>query len=356
MGNQNTNGNPQVRWSDRTTATSAFQDAPAGMALEHMIQLANLAGADPWFCVPVRADDDYVRNFARMVLTRLDRRRKVYIEYGNEIWNQSFPYIVDGAWMTAEARRIGLPLGPGDDGSDMIYRLRYQVLRSRQIFESFQREMDALGIDRRRLVRVIASQAGYFDRIEQTLDYRFPDGSRAYQHADALGVAPYFAPFASPEQSDLAENRWSADQILDFAECAASLPERAPAFCARIPHDPVAPMMRRDAEIARRRGLRLLGYEGGQHMLAGNGHLPFAEKLKAVNRAPRMKAVYARYLETWRACGGELMFLVNYVQPYGLGYWGMLERQDQPIGEAPKMSAAVEFASRQAPWWKDPWP
>ena len=75
----------------------------------------------------------------------------------------------------------------------------------------------------------------------------------------------------------------------------------------------------------------------------------------AVNRSPRMKAIYARYLDAWRDGGGELMFLVNYVQRYGRsGYWGMLERQDQPLSDAPKMQAALEFMARRPRWWGAP--
>jgi hypothetical protein len=161
----------------------------------------------------------------------------------------------------------------------------------------------------------------------------------------------------SPQQEALAENEWSVDQILDFAECAASAPEGRPRFCAGMPYDPIAPVIQKDKEIAVARGLRLLGYEGGQHMLAVNGHAAFVDKLAAVNRAPRMKQVYAKYLDTWRRAGGELMFLVSFVQGYGrFGYWGMLERQDEPVADAPKLGASLEFIARQPRWWTDPWP
>lgn len=357
FGNQKTNGNLQVHWSDRTRPTAVFQDTDAGIAVEYMVQLSNVTANDAWFCIPPRADDDYVRNFARMVFTRLDADRKVYVELGNEIWNESPPYGDDGRWMAEQARRLKIPLNSDDDRSDMTLRLRYQVYRSRQIFEIFQAEMKGLKIDPRRLVRVLASQAAFLDRIRFTLDYKFPDGSLGYQHADALAVAPYFGGLWEDKEAELAENTWSIDQILDYAECSVADPARAPPRCAKIPFEPVAKMILGDWELARARGLRLVGYEGGEHMVAWNGHPDFIEKLATVNRAPRMKAIYNTYLNTWRDNGGELLFLLGYVQSYGKhGYWGMLERQDEPLASAPKFAAALEFTSRQPAWWADPWP
>jgi hypothetical protein len=357
FGNQKTNGNMQVHWSDRTTPSAVFQDADGGVALEYMVQLSNVSRTDPWFCIPPRADDDYVRNFARTLFKGLDADRKVYVELGNEIWNESPPYGEDGRFMSQEARRLKIPLAAGDDPSDMTLRLRFQVHRSRQIFEIFQNEMKIQKVDPRRLVRVISSQAAFLDRVAFTLDYTFPDGSRAYQHADALAVAPYFAGLWNEKEADLAENVWSVDEILDYADCWVSDPARPPAKCAKIPFEYIAKTIRGDWKIAKARGLRLLGYEGGQHMVAWNGHPAFIDKLAIVNRSPRMKGIYTKYLDAWRDNGGELLFLLGYVQTFGRhGYWGLLERQDQPLAETPKFAAALQFMAKQPGWWADPWP
>jgi hypothetical protein len=354
-GTQKTTGSLQTHWSDRTKPTDIFQDADGGVALEYLVQLANETATDPWFCIPPRADDDYIHNFARTVFSRLDPDRKVYVEYGNEIWNTSYPYNVDGEWMTQQARKRKTPLSPGDDGSDMTYRLRYQVYRSREIFDIFRQEMNALHVDQKRFVRVLSSQSSYFDRIRFTLDYKFPDGTLGYQHADALAVAPYFGGLWTDKESALAENSWSVNDILDYLDCSVSDPDNARAVCPRIPHESVVAAIRADKELARSRHLRLLGYEGGQHMVAWNGHPAFIQKLAMVNRSPRMKEIYTKYLETWRLNGGELMFLLNFVQAYGKsGYWGALERQDQPIGEAPKFDAAIRFIAARPRWWNDP--
>jgi hypothetical protein len=357
FGNQKTNGSLQMHWSDRTKPTAVFQDADGGVALEYMVQLANISKTDPWFCIPPRADDEYVRRFARTVFSLLEPDRKAYIELGNEIWNESPPYSDDGNFMSQEARRLKIPLNEGDDMSDMTTRLRYQVFRSRQIFEIFQSEMKSLKVDSHRLVRVISSQASFFDRIKFTLDYKFPDGSRAYQHADALGVAPYFAGLWEEKESKLAANVWSVDQILDYADCSVSDSRDVPAACAKIPFESIAKTILGDWNLAKERGLRLLGYEGGQHMVAWNENPSFIEKLAKANRSPRMKGIYTKYLNAWRNNGGELLFLFNYVQKFGKdGTWGLKERQDQPLAETPKFAATLQFMAKERRWWVDPWP
>jgi hypothetical protein len=58
-----------VNWADRRHLADDTQTG--GVALEHMIQLANVVGASPWFCMPYAASDDYVRNFALTVLATL---------------------------------------------------------------------------------------------------------------------------------------------------------------------------------------------------------------------------------------------------------------------------------------------
>ena len=61
-----------------------------GVAVEHMVQLANITEIDPWFCIPTRASDDYVTQLATLIRDSLDTSLTAHIEYGNEVWNGSF--------------------------------------------------------------------------------------------------------------------------------------------------------------------------------------------------------------------------------------------------------------------------
>jgi hypothetical protein len=43
-----------------------------------------------WFCIPFKADDDYVRKYAEYLKTNLREDIKIYVEYSNEVWNGFF--------------------------------------------------------------------------------------------------------------------------------------------------------------------------------------------------------------------------------------------------------------------------
>ena len=50
---------------------SSFAYSVGGVPLEVMALLVNKLGADPWFCMPHTATDDYVRGFAQAALQLL---------------------------------------------------------------------------------------------------------------------------------------------------------------------------------------------------------------------------------------------------------------------------------------------
>jgi hypothetical protein len=71
------NNNYTVNWMDRNLPTNASQSK--GVALEHMVQLSNIIGAAPWFCMPHVASDLYITNFANYVKSHL--RPDVEVSY-----------------------------------------------------------------------------------------------------------------------------------------------------------------------------------------------------------------------------------------------------------------------------------
>src|SRR5581483_8613189 len=136
----------------------------------------------PWFCMPHRADDDFVRRFARLVHERLDPGLKVYVEYSNEVWNYQF-----GQTRYAQEQGTALKLGNPEN-------LRYYSQRSVEIFKIWESVFGRT----KRLVRVLAAQAVNPWSSEQVLKWH-----DAYQHADALAIAPYFGNrFGDPKTAD----------------------------------------------------------------------------------------------------------------------------------------------------------
>jgi hypothetical protein len=331
---QGTNGSRQTRYAERTRPQSQTQASEQGVALEHMLELANELHVDPWFCMPHAADDDYVRRFARAVRERLDPDLAVFVEYSNEVWNPGFE-------QSRYASERGRALGLGEPEN-----LRFYALRSVQIFRIWEEEIG----DPRRLGRVLAGQNASPWASEQILDFEVPGLGPAHRFADYLAVAPYFAGLRSDgcdpenEVQDLA--RATPEAILERA--AADVPRTLA----------LAEQQRRLAESRRNaegRPLALVAYEGGQHLVGTCGAenvSALTERLLAANRHPRMKALYLDYLAGWKRIGGRLFVHFTSTSRYTKwGAWGSREWYDAPPG--PKGEALRAFAAANPRWWRE---
>jgi hypothetical protein len=80
-----------VSWGSRATPERVPYASKLGVPWEHVIALANETRADIWINIPVRADDDYVRQLARLLRSTLRPESRIYVEYSNELWNAGFP-------------------------------------------------------------------------------------------------------------------------------------------------------------------------------------------------------------------------------------------------------------------------
>lgn len=300
---QLTNLNRRVAWDRRTRVDSATQVGGDGVAIEHMVELANRAHVDPWFLMPYNADADYIEKFARLVHASLDPDRTVHVELGNEVWNDMFD-------ATLQARREGLAAGlaPADDPD------RAQTRRYAQKTRDAMRIWTRVYADRpQRLVRVAATINVYPALAETILEYE--DMPR---WIDALATAPYI-------QLDLG-GRGAGDVDWVFARMDGAIDE-AIGFAER------------NRAVAAKYGKRYLTYEGGQHLVTPNMDLA-----RPVQRDPRMAAAYRRYLEAWRTRIGDRMMLYASSSPIGdAGAWGLTEYAGQPEADAPKLRAVRAF-------------
>lgn len=300
-----------VTWDQRPLVEDARWNV-RGVPVEVQVDLANLIGADPWFNIPHTASDDYVRAFALAVRDRLDPRSKVYVEHSDEIWNYVFP-------VASYAQERGLALGLSTD--PFRAQLYYNSLRSTQIFSIFEEVFP-----RERLVRVLASQFGNPWVSEQQLAF----GHTAAQ-TDVLAVAPYFD-FRMPELAEVAT--YSLDRL--FTELRDRiLPERRHVMAMNL-------------DVARRYGVGLVAYEGGQSLVPmGPERERLATLFLAANRDPRMGALYDRYLRDWNeVVGTTFVHLANcfaHGGQGGSGYFGSLEYIDQPREEAYKYDALMRW-------------
>ncbi|RJP25500.1 MAG: hypothetical protein C4527_16965 [Candidatus Omnitrophota bacterium] len=199
-----TNGSKISAWTDRPKSDDAtFTEK--GIPLEWMIDLANRLKANPWFCLPHLADDDYIRRFARIVKESLDPTLKIYVEYSNEVWNGIF------AQNTYTAEQ-GQMLGFADKPWEAAWR--YTAYRSVQIFHIWE---EVFG-DVQRLIRVLPTQAANSYVSERIVEFQ-----EAYKSADALAVAPYISLNISPSGNPNADEvaTWTMERVFDYLENTA---------------------------------------------------------------------------------------------------------------------------------------
>ncbi len=320
---QDTNNTQVVHWADRTQPDDfSFAGGHKGVPVETMVDLANRLGADPWFCMPDQADDDYIRNFAALVKQKLDPKRKVYIEYSNEVWNSMF-HQNKYAVQQGQVLNFGAKERPWEGGGN------YYAHRSVQIFNIWS---DVFG-SHDRLVRLLAWQAGstwWTDNIVLP----FED---AYKSTDALAIAPYLTYLPSPGGKTLDSDviaKGTADQVLDYVE-TVSLPDSVKWITGQ-------------KAVADKYHIQLIAYEGGQH-LVGVGNAPNNDDLNklliAANSSPRMGAIYDKYFDAWRASGGGTFSYFSSVGKWSKwGSWGVIQNWDDDTAQSPKYQAIAHFA------------
>lgn len=312
-----TNGSKVAKWDDRPTLKHATF-CEKGIALEHLIDLANRLDADPWFCIPHLAADNFVLNFAAMIKRNLKADLKIYVEYSNETWNGMFP---QSKYAGEQGQKLGFAEKPWEAG------WRYTAYRSVQIFKIFERVFG--GNDR--LVRILPSQAANPYVSERIVEFQ-----DAYKNADALAIAPYISfnirPGGKPAAEDVAE--WTVDQILDHIENKA-LPESIR-------------WIQGSKGIADKYNLKLMTYEGGQHMVGvagGENNEKLTALLQKANVHPRIARIYKKHYQAWEQNGGDLFCYFSSVGKWSKwGSWGLLQYYDDDPQESPKFTATMNWA------------
>ncbi|OAI53148.1 hypothetical protein AYO47_00990 [Planctomyces sp. SCGC AG-212-M04] len=319
MDQMDTNNSKVKTWDDRPRVDDATF-SKHGVPVELLCDLANRLGSDAWFCMPHMADDDHVRRFAEVVRNRVDPKRKVYIEYSNEVWNGGF-----GQHRYAAEKGKDLKLAE----KDWEAAWRYTALRSMEVFKIWEEVFGG----RDRLVRVLPSQAANPYISEQITGFR--DAAR---HADALAIAPYLSFIIGPKSKPPADEvaTWTVDQVLDHIE-TKSLPESTKWIAAH-------------KKIADKHGLALIAYEGGQHLVGIQGaenNDTLTKLFHAANAHPRMGQIYDRYFEAWEKEGGGLFAYFSSVGNWSKwGSWGLIQNLDEDPEKSPKWQATMRWGKK----------
>ena len=304
------NSNPvSVTWEARSSPDNLVQNGSDGIALEHMIDLANATDSDAWFTVPWNADQNYVVKMAALVRDRLSPKHKAYFELSNETWNYGFP-------VATQALNEGLAekLSADHYSNSLLRYAEKSTWLNKLLTNAFAGNMP-------RLVRVLNVQNG--QDWGTNLQLSFSDTA---QYVDAIASAPYFGhSFFDSANSG----------VTDLTKLFASLETM------RVETIGKAVLVQ---AVAARHNKLYITYEGGQHIIPRDGNAGDKSTAAAMERSPLMYDIYARYLKDLKALGVGTSLIYSATGDIGKhGAWGIREYAGQPLTETPKRRAVLEF-------------
>ena len=310
--------NPVTSWNRMprmTQATWAGKEGRRGAPLEVMVKLANKLNATPWFNMPHAADNNLIRQYARYVKKHLRPHLKPYIEYTNETWNNAFSQARYTKTMGIKQR---LDTNRAQAGHKFYAKRSVEIMRIwEQVYGGHQR-----------FTRVLGGFAASIRMTEILLNY-----NNTYKHIDAYAIAPYFYVHYP-----------LLKQIRSVPDVFKLLKDPKNPYSMKGVYDRLEKQM----VITKKYKVKLIAYEGGQHLLAPGTRStrdhpnPY---LIGANRAHPMEKMYIEFLQNWgRITGNSLMTLFSAPKTYQFyGSWGLKEHLNQPDHKAPKYQAVKRF-------------
>ncbi len=313
--------NPVESWSNRNTMEKASwggKYGSRGAPLEVMVALANTMKADPWFSLPYKANDNYVKKFAEYVKANLDPKLKVYVEYSNEVWN---PIFIHHDYAIEQGMKAGL------DESKSPAGYKWYSRRSIEVFKIWE---NAFG-GHQQLIRTMGSWASNQNMSSQIL--AFED---AYKHTDVIAIGPYVS--AHPK-------------VLRKLDTVAQVFKAMKDKKSKWGMDSIISYIKKQEKVATSFGVDLIAYEGGQHLVDWNTRTVDESPnplLYAANRDPRMGIIYDELMREWDRAGGKLFVAFSAPRIYSwYGSWGIKEHIRQPRSEAPKYDSLLRYLNRK---------
>ncbi len=333
-----------------------YSYARKGVPVEVMVALANELKADAWFTIPHLATDDFARKYAQVAHDQLNPNLRAQVEFSNEVWNWQF---TQANWAEAQGKKRW--------GKEHTW-VQYYALRASEVADIW-REVFKDAPDR--LVRIISMQTGWLGLESQILDAPEVVGEGApppFKSFDAYAVTGYFSALLGSDKKFVAVKGWlkqSAEAAHDQAALNGLKGAEAEAYVAAHRFDladKLAAKELRDgsvtgdatdslkyvlteilpyhAAIAADRGLKLMMYEGGSHVV-GTGSQMEDEALSAFfthfNFTPEMGALYAEMMAGWQAQTDQpFNAFVDIYRPNKYGSWGALRHlgDDNPRWQA----------------------
>ena len=339
---QNTKLTELAHWKDRATPQTAFYNHNAGMPVETMIDLANATQSAPWFSMPHKATDSFMHSFAQTVKKRLNPRQKVYIEYSNEVWNSMYP-------ATHYAAQQGLKLWPRgkldikNPGTRRLFlALNYNAKRSKEMCRIFKQNLGNRAV-------CVVSAYGSAPKMGEELMTCPLAGGNCYKSFDAYAVAPYFGDYIARIENRPLVKRWANQGNAGVNQLFREILSGGLAkdnYKGGAIENAIEDRVKKNVALARKYKVKLLAYEGGQHLLrVDRPHVIHDPKVFSLfskaNRSPQMGTAYNKYLRAWSRAGGDMLMHFNGIAAIDdRNIFPMLEKAGT---RSPKYNAMINY-------------
>lgn len=392
-----TNGNVTSEWSDRTLPSSALWGRrDYGVPYELQIDLCNEANKDCWINVPHLATDDYVRQLADLVKTRLNANLRVWLELSNESWNNAPDFT-----QRVHFQNLRTEYGVATRGEAY-------GRRSAEIFKTFAEEFTSGdgAADADRLIPVLAGRAANSQYLTDSINGLNAAGGQAKVAAIAPYVALHRRDRSNTPIEDYDDIHPDTGQAFDMMDLYSEYLETGQIDIAHLTTELLADLeasserWEENALVATNHGIPLVAYEAGQHLVPrilrrrtpaslwpnttwqdgayvkyfpdwavaeNEGRYPpfpnwaqylehrhgnaeadgriderFIELLGDYNRSPQMVQIYETLLAKWEEIGGETIVFFNDIgQRSDNGFWGLMESYNDT--NAPKFQAVQQY-------------
>jgi hypothetical protein len=344
-----TNGVTQASWDTRPEVGDANWSSK-GVPVEVMVQLANQTGTEPWFNMPMGADEAYIRNFATYVRDHLNPGLKVHVEYSNETWNWSFSQT---QWLATQAQAVW---GAAPGGSAWLDYGAMLATKSALIWD------DVFGsAAHARVDNVMATQtanAWISDHLLTAPLWQSHDPSGYVAPSsvfDSLAVTTYFggATMADATLRNELLTVLKTPGVDATAWLKAKLMD--PAYAQSIPQ--IMDWWAANKAVADKYGLDLVAYEGGQHVLQSAFISGMSDAdlttlttfLSGFVRSTAMADLYHSLWTAWAAVSdGPFMQFGDVGEPSKYGAWGLFSA----LGDHnPRADLLTELNAHYAAWF-----
>jgi hypothetical protein len=327
-----TNNSEQKEWRNRPTVNKASYAYGGGVPVEIMVELTNRLQVDPWFNMPHQATDEYLTNFARLVKETVEPNLTIYVEYSNEVWNPQFKQF---HWVRDN--------GPVPGGTTSFQPYGVRTAQMCDIWKS------VFGEESHRVKCVMGTQTANPWVAGQVLNCDRWSEAPCYEHGiDALAITGYFSGELGKPEHEQKIMAWLNDPTIDeFAIAMTQLKDGSVLATEGDNTNDLLDRFNQYSEMAREKGLELVVYEGGSHVV-GRGKVVNNQKITdffiELHRRPEFYDRYMEMLNAWKNTEGNRTVFMHFSdigRPSKWGSWGALEYVDQE--SSPRYDALMDF-------------